>query len=284
RATLRMEPPDLHVGARGERLTRKRQVLLVERHRDARLEALLDAEIEPARQRTGRGHRHQPQRAQLFGKKARRRLARFHRLVDRALGHARRGDHYCQGGSGEHDRQRELKLRERGFRRHAPPLRGRRHGGRRGGDFRDKTPFERARVEHGVWILYGGGPPSFKSDSRPSLWYAGLLLEHWAQLLLGDVDLDAGALLLQGERDAKVALGPAALHGTRQLIEGELPELHRHADFTRQLERERRILVREPQREVRRIVFSWQEILGQAIEGPFAAARALAQGTEKSER
>src|SRR5205085_6581492 len=111
-----------------------------------------------------------------------------------------------------------------------------------------------------------------------------LLLERWAQLLLWDVDLHAGALLLQGERYAKIALGPAALHGTRQLIERELPELHRHANFARQLERQRRVLVREPQREVRGVVFSRQEILGQAVEGPFAAARALAQGTEKSER
>src|SRR5205085_9209418 len=119
------------------------------------------------------------------------------------------------------------------------------------------------------WTTIWGRAAVVQERQPPEFVLRLLLLEHWAEILLWDVDLNPGTLLLQGERDAKIALGPAALHGTRQLIERELPELHRHADFTRQLERQRRVLVRKPQREVRGVVFSWQEILGQAVEGPF---------------
>src|SRR5689334_22048456 len=72
-----------------------------------------------------------------------------------------------------------------------------------------------------------------------------LLVQRSAQLFRRDADVDAGAFLLQRHRHPEIALDPAALDGSRELIQHDLADRHRHAHFARELEPESSVLVRK---------------------------------------
>src|SRR5581483_11346543 len=109
-------------------------------------------------------------------------------------------------------------------------------------------------------------------------------LQHRAQLLLGNRHAHAGTLFLQGEEGAEVPALPAALHRLAHGFHGDARLPHRHVFPVGELERERHVLVRQAQAEGRRIELVRQEVLGHAVEGALAAARALAHRLEEVER
>src|SRR5690348_2403185 len=107
---------------------------------------------------------------------------------------------------------------------------------------------------------------------------SSLFVERLLELSGRHAHVHAGALFLQRHRDAEIALDAAL-----ELLARQLAELHRHAVLFRELEREHGILVGEPQRKGRRIELSRQVILGEAVEGALASARALPDGAKERE-
>src|SRR6266850_4406006 len=104
------------------------------------------------------------------------------------------------------------------------------------------------------------------------------------ELLRRDAGADAGALLLQQHGHARIALAPAAAQGFRQLLVSKARDLHRYALLAGQRQRKAHVLVRQPQREGRRIVGARQEKLGEPVEGPLAPRSPLPQGPEQGQR
>src|SRR5882672_3777669 len=97
------------------------------------------------------------------------------------------------------------------------------------------------------------------------------------ELLRRDADADAGALLLQQHGHAGVALAPAPAQGLAQLRESHARNSHRHAALLGERQGEAHVLVREAQREGRRIIGARQEEFGQPVEGPLAPRSPLPQ-------
>src|SRR3954470_17386917 len=87
----------------------------------------------------------------------------------------------------------------------------------------------------------------------------------------GNARAYAGALFLKRHGDAGIALPPTTAQAFGQLLESRLGELHRHTGLARERHGEAHILVREAQRERRRIVDAGQEELGETVEGALAA-------------
>src|SRR5574341_1128005 len=123
-----------------------------------------------------------------------------------------------------------------------------------------------------------------KSAMIAAIQSLALFIENLLEALARHARSHAGALLLQRHRDAAVALAPAALHRAFELLERDRADRHRDFFLRGELHGERHVLVREPDRERRRVVDPREEVLGEPVEGALAARRALAQRPEQRER
>src|SRR2546427_397912 len=113
----------------------------------------------------------------------------------------------------------------------------------------------------------------------PILQHRGrILLQRFLHLRLVDLDLDAGALELQQHRHARVTLAPAAVERLRHLHQRQLAQPHRHPELAADGGGEAHVLVRQAQREARRLVLVLQEIVAEPVVETLAAVGALAHG------
>src|SRR5690349_13165193 len=69
--------------------------------------------------------------------------------------------------------------------------------------------------------------------------------EGFVETLLLDADFDAGTLLLQYHRGARVAFAPAAVQRLGELGQSQIGDAHRHVEVAAELGGERHVLVRE---------------------------------------
>src|SRR2546427_676289 len=126
--------------------------------------------------------------------------------------------------------------------------------------------------------------PLTKRASRRAAVSLAIPLEHLLELGRVHLDLHAGALLLQQHGHPRVALAPAAVERLRHLLQRQVGQAHRHLVLAAERAGQRDILVGQAQRERRRVELAGQEIVGQAVEGAHAPARALADGLEDGQR
>src|SRR3989442_1731049 len=124
-----------------------------------------------------------------------------------------------------------------------------------------------------------------KTIIPPILQHRGrILLQRFLHLRLVDLDLDAGALELQQHRHARVTLAPAAVERLRHLHQRQLAQPHRHPELAADGGGEAHVLVRQAQREARRLVLVLQEIVAEPVVETLAAVGALAHGFPERER
>src|SRR2546428_3830946 len=111
----------------------------------------------------------------------------------------------------------------------------------------------------------------------PILQHRGrILLQRFLHLRLVDLDLDAGALELQQHRHARVTLAPAAVERLRHLHQRQLAQPHRHAELAADGGGEAHVLVRQAQRQARRLVLVLQEIVAEPVVETLATVGGLA--------
>src|SRR5215470_9805995 len=125
-----------------------------------------------------------------------------------------------------------------------------------------------AACEVATW---GPGGPHRGVSARRRLVDRQRLLDRFFR----DLDLHARALFLQEHRDARVALGPAAVERLGHLLERDVGQLHRHLVLAPERRRQRDVLVGQSQRERWRIELPGQELIGETVERAAATTRPL---------
>src|SRR5207245_9579187 len=102
--------------------------------------------------------------------------------------------------------------------------------------------------------------------------------ERFANRFFRHLDLHSSPLFLQQHRDARVALGPAAVERFGHLLERDVGELHRYLVLAPQRRRQGHVLVGQPQRQRRGLELPRQELIGEPVERPPPATGALPHG------
>src|SRR5256712_3374483 len=140
------------------------------------------------------------------------------------------------------------------------------------------------------WIPTSSGPswrawPKALGWLRASSGRSPLVeIEHLADRGVGHTNLDARALLLQEHRDPRVTLAPAPVERLGHLFERDVREPHGHLVLAAEARRQRDVLVRQSQRERRRLEPPRQELIDEALERATPTDRALAHRLPQRER
>src|SRR5438093_6544144 len=104
----------------------------------------------------------------------------------------------------------------------------------------------------------------------------GVILQVLLYPGLVDLDRRAGAFVLQEHGHARIALAPAAVERLRHLHQRQLAQPHRHPVLAADGGGQAHVLVRQTQREARRLVLVLQIVVAESVIEPLTAVGALA--------